>query len=183
MPHRYPIVVATTPAARVLDHPGLPVAGYGHPARVTHSQYAGRTGARPLRLCHPADPEELHVIRRHIDRWAEQEGLPADVTIDLQLAVGEAVANGVEHAYRHPGPGDGTVEAGPATVDVELDVRAGDPDAVVVRVADHGRWRPAPTNPGYRGRGLLMIERLARRVRVLCSPRGTEVRFEIPYPA
>ena len=139
---------------------------------------------RPLRLCHRADPGELHLIRRLVGRWAEQSGVPEDVTIDLQLAVGEAVANGVEHAYRGAGSGDaGSVHAGAATVDVDLDVREGHPDAVVVRVADHGRWRPAPANPGYRGRGLVMIERLARRVRVLCSPRGTEVFFEIPYPA
>ncbi|MDN5934202.1 MAG: ATP-binding protein [Pseudonocardia sp.] len=177
MREAYPLVAATTPAVRVLDHPGLPGAGYGHPAEMTDSQYAGRAGGRPLRLCHRADPEELHRIRRRIGRWAEQSGVPEDVTIDLQLAVGEAVANGVEHAYRDAGSSDA------ATVDVELEVRAGHPDAVVVRVADHGHWRPAPTNPGYRGRGLLMIELLARRVQVLCSPRGTEVCFEIPYPA
>ncbi len=146
---------------------------------MTAGQNAGRTEACPLRLCHRAEPAELHLIRRRIGRWAQQAGVPEDVTIDLQLAVGEAVANGVEHAYRDVGSGD----TAPATVDVELEVRAGHPDAVVVRVADHGRWRPAPTNPGYRGRGLLMIECLARRVQVLCSPRGTEVCFEIPYPA
>lgn len=145
---------------------------------MTDSQYAGCAGARPLRLCHRADPQELHLIRRRIGRWAEQVGVPDVVTIDLLLAVGEAVANGVEHAYRDVGSDDGA----PATVDVELEVRAGHPGAVVVRVADHGHWRPAPTNPGYRGRGMLMIERLARRVQVLCSPRGTEVCFEIPYP-
>lgn len=143
---------------------------------MTDSQEAGCAGARPLRLCHRAEPGELHRIRRRIGRWAEQSGVPEDVTIDLQLAVGEAVANGVEHAYLDRG-------AGPATVDVEMQVREGHPDAVVVRVADHGHWRPAPTNPGYRGRGLLMIERLAGGVQVLCSPRGTEVSFEIRYPA
>jgi anti-sigma regulatory factor (Ser/Thr protein kinase) len=112
-------------------------------------------------------------MRRRIGRWALQSGVPEDVTIDLQLAVGEAVANGVEHAYRDSGAG---------TVDVEMQVRDGHPVAVVVRVADHGQWRPVPTCAGYRGRGLLMIERLAQRVQVLCSPLGTEVCFEIPYP-
>ncbi|MHA6782853.1 ATP-binding protein [Pseudonocardia saturnea] len=151
---------------------------------MTDSEDAGRAGVRPLRLCHRAEPEELRQIRRHIGRWAEQVGVPEDVTIDLQLAVGEAVANGVEHAYRDAGSaGAGPLPAGPATVDVEMKLRAGHPDAVVVRVADHGHWRPAPSDPGHRGRGLLLIERLARRVQVLCSPRGTEVFFEIPYPA
>lgn len=141
---------------------------------MTDSQDAGPAGACPLRLHHRAVPEELRRIRRRIGRWARLSGVPDDVTIDLQLAVGEAVANGVEHAYRDTGPG---------TVDVEMRVRAGDPAAVVVRVADHGHWRPVPACPGHRGRGLLMIERLAQRVQVLCSPRGTEVCFEIAYPA
>lgn len=141
---------------------------------MSDSQDVGRAGGCLLRLCQRAVPEELQGMRRRIGRWAVQSGVPEDVTIDLQLAVGEAVANGVEHAYRDTGPG---------TVDVEMQVRGGDPAAVVVRVADHGHWRPAPVCAGHRGRGLLMIERLAQRVQVLCSPRGTEVCFEIPYPA
>ncbi|MBW0115376.1 ATP-binding protein [Pseudonocardia abyssalis] len=129
-----------------------------------------------LRLRHRAHPVELGRIRRRIGRWATQSGVPEDVTIDLQLAVGEAVANGVEHAYGTEGADDGTVE-------VEMEVRDGLPSAVVVRVADHGTWRPAPQSPGFRGRGLLMIDELAQRVQVLCSPGGTEVFFEIAYPA
>lgn len=117
---------------------------------------------------------ELGRIRRHIGRWAQQIGVPEDVTVDLQLAVGEAVANGVEHAY-----GD----AVDGTVEVEMELRAGQPPAVLVRVADQGVWRPRPESPGLRGRGLLMIERLAQQVQVLRSPGGTEVCFEIAFPA
>lgn len=139
--------------------------------------HGGRRGAAPrLRLRHRADPRELRRIRRLVGRWASQSGVPEDVTIDLQLAVGEAVANGVEHAYGAGGDTD-------ATVEVEMEVRTGAPDAVVVRVADHGTWRPAPASPGFRGRGLVMIDELAQRVQVLCSPGGTEVSFEIAYPA
>ncbi|GAA2537654.1 hypothetical protein GCM10010210_04280 [Pseudonocardia hydrocarbonoxydans] len=123
---------------------------------------------------HRAHAVELGRIRGDIGRWARQTGVPEDVTIDLQLAVGEAVANGVEHAYGDDA--DGTVE-------VEMELRDGRPPAVLVRVADRGAWRPEPESPGFRGRGLLMIERLARRVRVQCSPGGTEVCFEIPFPA
>lgn len=95
--------------------------------------------------------------------------------IDLQLAVGEAVANGVEHAY-----GDAT----DGTVEVEMELRPGRRPAVLVRVADRGAWRPEPESPGFRGRGLLMIERLAQRVQVLGAPGGgTEVYFEIAFPA
>jgi anti-sigma regulatory factor (Ser/Thr protein kinase) len=117
---------------------------------------------------------ELWAIRRRVEWWAREAGLPDDMVVDLQLALGEAVASGVEHAYREEQPGD---------VAVALDLAAGPEPAVSVRVTDHGRWRTVPDEPGHRGRGLFMIELLARRVRVLCTPRGTEVLFEIPFPA
>lgn len=112
---------------------------------------------------------ELRSIRRSVDRWAAEWGVGDDQLVDLQLALGEAVANGIEHAYR---PGE------PGLVDVELELR--DAHAVAVRVVDHGRWQPRALDPGYRGRGLLMIERLADAVRVRSTPLGTEVCFEIP---
>ncbi len=114
----------------------------------------------------------LRSIRRGVDRWAAEWGVGGDALVDLQLALGEAVANGIEHAYR---PGE------PGLVDVELELR--DRRAVAVRVTDHGRWRPQAAHPGYRGRGLLMIERLARAVRVRPTSGGTEVCFEIPLAA
>lgn len=115
------------------------------------------------------------MIRRRVEHWALVWDLPAATLIDLQLALGEAAANGVEHAY--PDGRTGTVE-------VELDIRHVDrtSSVIMVRVTDRGRWRPVPTHPGYRGRGLMMIERLARHVEVLRSAHGTEVCFEIPLP-
>lgn len=130
--------------------------------------------AQRLRLCRPADPTELGGIRRSVEYWAMLNALPKDIVIDLQLAVGEAVSNGVEHAYA--GRADGM-----ATVDVELEIRpTALDDVVAVRVADHGRWQPIPAQPGYRGRGLAMIERLSRGLRVSSSRFGTLVCFEIP---
>jgi anti-sigma regulatory factor (Ser/Thr protein kinase) len=148
-----------------------------------------------LHLTRPAHAVELRSIRRAVEEWARRSGLSSDVLVDLQLALGEAVANGVEHAY----------DAGDAgTVDIELELRcsdrAGDDPAgggisgddpggddpggdVVVRVSDRGRWRPVPERSGNRGRGLLMIEQLARRVRVRTDDSGTEVCFAIPLPA
>lgn len=122
-----------------------------------------------LRMSHPARATELRSIRRTVDRWARGAGLSSEVLVDLQLALGEAVANGIEHAYGADEPG---------TVEVELVVR---PDAGVrVRVVDHGRWRPAPARNGDRGRGLQMIENIAGRVHVRADASGTEVCFEIP---
>jgi anti-sigma regulatory factor (Ser/Thr protein kinase) len=129
-----------------------------------------------LRLRRLATAAELRAIRRRVAAWARSHRLPDDVLDDLQLALGEAVANGVEHAYG-TGP--------PGYVDVELVIRpaAGDARAVAVQVADHGRWRPAPAVAGHRGRGLNMIERLAEHVDVAGTGAGTRVSFEIPVPA
>ena len=115
---------------------------------------------------------ELRSIRRSVDRWAAEWGIGGDTLVDLQLALGEAVANGIEHAY---GSGE------PGTLDVELELC--DDRAVAVTVTDHGRWQPKPASPGYRGRGLMMIERLADAVRVLPTAGGTQVHFEIPLVA
>jgi anti-sigma regulatory factor (Ser/Thr protein kinase) len=127
-----------------------------------------------LRLRHRACAWELREIRRRVERWAGQHRLPDDAVVDLQLAVGEAVANGVEHAYR-------VNVAEVSTVEVDLELRArGALQVVAVTVADHGCWRPVPVRPGYRGRGLAVIERLSWRFQVSTSGHGTRVCFEIP---
>lgn len=135
-----------------------------------------RNDTRPLRLCYPAEPAELHRIREDVRWWAEQNKVPDPVLVDLQLALGEAVANGVEHAYRNGDPG---------TVDVDLEIRVDESggDVVAVRVADHGHWRQVPLVSGYRGRGLIMINRLAEQVVVSATRFGTQVCFEIPLRA
>ncbi|GEL20708.1 ATP-binding protein [Pseudonocardia asaccharolytica] len=126
----------------------------------------------PLELHHHADPHELRAIRAEIADWADRTGLPDHTLVDLQLAVGEAVANSVEHAYRGRRPG---------TVDVRLDVhRRGAHRVVNVRIADRGRWHSRPRHSGNRGRGLFLIGELAEQVRVTPSLMGTEVRFTIP---
>ena len=90
--------------------------------------------------------------------------------------MGEAVANGVEHAYRDGEPG---------IVDVVLALRPrrNRERVLSVRVADRGRWRPAPSVKGYRGRGLAMIHKLAEHVEVSATATGTQVCFEIPVHA
>jgi anti-sigma regulatory factor (Ser/Thr protein kinase) len=130
---------------------------------------------RTLRLCHRADPAELRVVRDRVAHWARLNRLPGDVLVDLQLALGEAVANGVEHAYR---------ESGAGTVEIELTIRRRRRRGAVVavRVDDHGRWRPAPQVNGFRGRGLALIQRLADAVDVRAGGTGTTVLFEIPVP-
>jgi anti-anti-sigma factor len=123
----------------------------------------------PLRLQLPADPVRLAGLRRAVAAWASEAGLSADTVDDLQLAVGEAVANSVEHAYRD------TDRAG--SVDVEL---AADRDGgVTVTVRDGGSWRPAPADPGFRGRGVQIVSALATDVDLRRGPAGTVLGFRL----
>lgn len=153
---------------------GLSRAGHALPV-VENEREHQRPGMSGLRLCLPANPDELRTIRRRVDHWAEHHQLPEEVVIDLQLALGEAVANGMEHAYRRGGQG---------TVEVDLEIRGqGAARVVAVQVADHGRWRPRPLLSGYRGRGLALIGKLADRLAVAATVSGTTVCFEIPLSA
>jgi anti-sigma regulatory factor (Ser/Thr protein kinase) len=150
---------------------GLPASQGGHVIDVMLTADNGTSGRR-LKLRHPADPHTLRVLRRIVERWAKQNAVPADAVIDLQLALGEAVSNGVEHAYRGGASG---------TVDVELELQIADALPVVaVRVIDHGRWRPVPLVKGHRGRGLAIIEQLSRGLSISTSERGTQLSFTVP---
>jgi anti-sigma regulatory factor (Ser/Thr protein kinase) len=131
--------------------------------------------ARQLRLRCPAALTELRVVRQRVQRWACGLGLPDGVVVDLQLALGEAVSNGIEHAY----PRGGRLPE--VAVEVELELRTNCREPVVAaRVTDRGRWRPVPASPGYRGRGLALIQRLSREMQVLPTAEGTQVTFAIP---
>jgi serine/threonine-protein kinase RsbW len=125
----------------------------------------------PLRLRLVGDPlsAELAGARRDVQRWAADRGLPAELADDLVLAVHEALANVADHAYP-----DGGAEAG---VDVEC------ADGVVEAVVrDRGSWREPPADPGWRGRGLVIMRGLADEVDVRRGPSGTEVRMRWKQP-
>jgi serine/threonine-protein kinase RsbW len=63
------------------------------------------------------------------------------------FACSEAVTNAIEHAYRD-------VAAGLVWVSARMGS-----DGVLLRVTDHGRWRP-PGELEDRGRGLLLLDKL-----------------------
>ncbi|GAA2966406.1 SpoIIE family protein phosphatase [Actinokineospora diospyrosa] len=115
----------------------------------------------------PAVVAELGPLRAAVDHWADAAGLPRAVRNDLHLALGEAAANAVEHAY----PGDA------GTFDVEVS-RAPD-GAIVAEVRDRGRWRPEPPDNTHRGRGVDMIHELAEAVSYKRGPTGTTVGFRV----
>ncbi len=127
----------------------------------------------PLRLEVAGDPVVLAGVRRAVDAWAAGSGLEPETVEDLQLALGEAAGNAAEHAYR------GAAVPGP----VHIEVVVAPDEAVAVEVRDAGSWRPVPTDPGHRGRGMQMIRALARDVDLRPSPTGTTIRFRVVPPA
>jgi anti-sigma regulatory factor (Ser/Thr protein kinase) len=109
-----------------------------------------------------ARPRELARLRRAVGEWAASLGAEGGERDDLVLAVNEAAANAVEHAY---GPDDAKLEVTGSTNGAGL---------LEVRVRDFGRWRPGRTwSDG--GRGLALIRSLMDDVSVDTTEVGTTV--------
>jgi len=111
----------------------------------------------------PAEPASVSHARHGVERWLAQSGERADDVFAIKLAVSEACANAVEHAYG-PEPGH--------TFHLLAERVRG---AVVVEVSDRGRWR-APRG-AQRGLGLRMIEQLMDSLEIERTPAGTLVRM------
>jgi anti-sigma regulatory factor (Ser/Thr protein kinase) len=124
----------------------------------------------PLELRVPATPRASRMVREPLKRWLRLQGLPDDDAGPLLVAVGEAVANAITHAYP-------AGFHGPITVDATRDR---DGDGVVICVRDLGGWRlPRDT----RGMGLQLIEALGHGV-VQATDSGTTVWLRsTPAPA
>jgi serine/threonine-protein kinase RsbW len=122
-----------------------------------------------LRLAAPSLPERLSEVRAQVGAWAGRLGLSTDAVDDIVLATHEALANVADHAYLE---GGGDAELYAACTNGEI--------RVVVR--DHGRWRAPASDPGWRGRGMVIIEGLAEHVDVQCADAGTSVamRWRLP---
>jgi len=104
---------------------------------------------------------ELAALRKEMRAWLAQLDLTEDEAYDVLLAVGEACANAVEHAY---GSGDGPVEV------VGVVGRA----ALEVTVSDRGTWI-GPPSESQRGQGLLIMRALMDDVGLRVTGSGTSV--------
>jgi PAS domain S-box-containing protein len=121
--------------------------------------------ARDRRLVrrYPARPDQLSVARRALREWLAEVNVPEAERPDVVLAVGEALANAVEHAYWRTAPGA-----------VEIDASCPRDGELVIRIADEGNWRD-PQAPGDRGRGLAIMEELTDSLETKTSRGGTIV--------
>jgi anti-sigma regulatory factor (Ser/Thr protein kinase) len=119
-----------------------------------------------LELSLPARPENVAVVRHVLGGIGDALALDHEVLADIKLAVSEACANVVVHAYATTGPGFMDLEV--TTQDAHL--------AVIVR--DHGRgMTPRADSPGL-GVGLPLIASLAETLELTnTTDGGTEVRM------
>ena len=114
----------------------------------------------PLHVHVLAHPRVLRSVRLALSQWLARAGVAESEASDLLLAVNEAAANAIEHAYD---PGDG---------DVQLDAERVGP-FVAVRVRDSGTWRPA--RPVGGGLGMQLMQRLVDECTITPGPDGTTV--------
>jgi serine phosphatase RsbU (regulator of sigma subunit)/anti-sigma regulatory factor (Ser/Thr protein kinase)/putative methionine-R-sulfoxide reductase with GAF domain len=124
-----------------------------------------RVAALPehFRSAWPADASALRVLRHSLRRWLGQWGADEDEIYDISVAVQEASANAVEHAYA------------PGSAAFEVEARYAD-GVITVVVHDRGEWRDARGGE-QRGRGLPIMETLMETVEVERSAQGTTVRL------
>jgi len=108
----------------------------------------------------PAEAEQLATVRHLIRRWVTAKGGSDDDCAAFAIAVTEACANSVEHAY---GPGD-------AAVDLSVSLTG---DEAVVTVRDGGGWREA--RGANRGRGIPVMKEFMDDVAIDTGEQGTTV--------
>jgi serine/threonine-protein kinase RsbW len=119
-----------------------------------------------MELTLAARAENIAIVRHALGGLGEAFGVPEPKLSDIRLAVTEACANVVVHAY----PDD---QEGPMEI-----VASVDDDALTVLVRDWGLGiRPRPDSPGL-GLGLSLIAALAETVQLgHDSEQHTEVRM------
>jgi anti-sigma regulatory factor (Ser/Thr protein kinase) len=118
-----------------------------------------------VRLTLPARPENVAIVRQALAGMADAIGVEPALGADMKIAVTEACANAVMHAY---GDGDGPLE-------VEMNT---DATLLTVSVRDRGLgFKPLPAGDehGPLGFGLALIASLSDAFAITGGAGGTEV--------
>lgn len=118
----------------------------------------------PLEIEIPAAAEQLAPTRKALRDWLTQAGIGPVQTMDVLVAVGEALANAIEHGHRdRPG---GTVTLRAVALADRLDVT----------VVDTGVWKPVHFDPAaHRGRGIELMRALMSDVAIEPGDGGTTI--------
>jgi serine phosphatase RsbU (regulator of sigma subunit)/anti-sigma regulatory factor (Ser/Thr protein kinase) len=107
-----------------------------------------------------ADADQLATVRHLIRRWVTANGGSDDDCAAFAIAVSEACANAIEHAY---GPGEATITLHAALTG----------DLATVAVRDRGRWREPRGR--HRGRGIPVMREFMDDVSIEKGDEGTTV--------
>jgi len=127
-----------------------------------------RAAARPLLeldITLPAQPNNGRIFRQALRRFYLAAGLSEDKISLLQVAIGEAITNSIQHAYG--------VRAG--AVRVRGRVESGN---LVIEISDTGRWRAEHEDGG--GYGLQILKGIVPDVAISAGENGTVVRLTQP---
>lgn len=111
----------------------------------------------------PADPTQLSAIRHQVASWLAPLDLTDEEAADVVLAVDEATANAVRHAYEPSESGA-----------IELTLWT-EPGTLSIEVVDHGTWRPPDDQPEVGGRGIQLMSTVSESVLIHYDQRGSRV--------
>jgi anti-sigma regulatory factor (Ser/Thr protein kinase) len=165
---------------------GVFVASASNDASLLTDPVAGSNGAvvggavrsRGLMIVLEAVPAALSVVRAQARAWLEEWGWPLADAEDIELAVNEAVANVIDHAYPPEKTGSVSVRAW-----VSVHPGAGE-RRVVVAVTDRGRWgthQPDAPPVSARGHGLVVMNGCMAELRIQRGAAGTTI-LMVSYP-
>jgi anti-sigma regulatory factor (Ser/Thr protein kinase) len=115
----------------------------------------------------PAHGTELRELRASMRCWLDGRAVEQPLQATLLLAVGEACANSIEHAYRGTVPGH-----------VEVDMTQSMSAGFLVEIRDSGSFQPAVERED-RGRGTEIMRRLTADFSRESTSTGTVVRFRV----
>ena len=111
---------------------------------------------------------QLQEVRAEARRWMDAVEVPADLAIDVLIALSEAATNAVLHAYPPGSPGRIRVLGRRQGLEIEL------------AVEDDGTWRDR--SPHHDGRGLAIIDAVSITAEVVRGSTGSRVVFLFAVP-
>jgi hypothetical protein len=139
-------------------------------ANMTNNERRQRARGAQLRLSVPPDPRLGAYVRHELTAFAESAGIRDAEVGDFMTAIGEALANAIEHAHTLE-----PIEVSAWLLDDRLFAAVRD-RGIGFPVTDRSLTKPLPEAFAERGRGLPIMQRCADVCTVRSAPgEGTRV--------